>query len=310
MNIEDYLINMKDKLLKSKKNNGDVEVDTKDDDIKYDNVVVEALDSILNDASDEFFPKDGTWYSSCFRRGTELRKGNLPCNLRNNKWLALMLKEDQNLLMISTRYIERYMKRSEHFNNCRHNYELEIVKWQINWMRSGGEGWIVDEELGGDFFMMSPVCDIAFRKGIVDTLTRIGMDKEVVEEGIEKNADMWRDRYMRSAFSNEFDPILLNYSFSLFGEERQNEEINKPTLSKVDPSFEDAWMKLRRYEYYMAHKDSVDKYGVVLPEMVMNDEELAELIKEDSVKSDFRHQEIEEFKEAKERVRMKRLGKK
>ena len=29
-----------------------------------------------------------------------------------------------------------------------------------------------------------------------------------------------------------------------------------------------------------------------------------------SVKSDLRHQEIEEFKEAKERVRMKRLGKK
>ena len=309
MNIKEYLFNMKEKLLKSKKDNSEAMIETVEEDVKSDNVV-DALDGILNDASDKFFPKEGSWYSSCFRRGTELRKGNLPCNLRNNKWMALMLKEDQNLLMISTRYIEKYMKRSEHFNECRHNYELEIVKWQINWMRNGGEGWIVDEELGGDFFMMSPVCDIAFRKGIVDTLTRIGMDREVVEEGIEKNANMWRERYMRSAFSNEYDPIYLKCSFSLFGEEIKSDDINEPTLGDVDPSFEEGWMKLRRYEYYIEHKDSVDKYGVVLPEMVMNGEELKKLQTEVAEKAELRRKEIEEYKESKERVTMKRLGKK
>ena len=264
----------------------------------------------MDDAVLNFFPKDGSWYSNCFRRSNDLGMSNLPCHLRDTKWLAEMFRTNQKLFMISTRYIEKYMKSSEHFNECRHNYELEIIKWQINWMRNGGEGWIVDEELGGDFFMMSPVCDLAFRKGVVDTLTRIGMDREVVEEGIEKNADMWRERYMRSAFSNEYDPIYLKCSFSLFGEERKSDDINEPTLSDVDPSFEEGWMKLRRHAYYMEHKDSVDKYGVVLPEMAMSGEELKELQLEVATKAELRRIEIEEYKEAKERVRMKRLGKK
>lgn len=307
MNIKEYLINSKNKLLKKKP--VDDKVDTVEDDIEYNGIVMEALDAILDDASIDFFPKDGTWYSNCFRRSTDLNKGNLPCHLRNNRWMAHVLKEDQKLFMISTKYIEEYMNRSKKFIDARHNYELEIVKWQINWMRNGGEGWIVDDELGGDFYIMGPVCDLAFRKGIVDTLTKIGMDSEVVEEGIEKNADLWRDRYMRRAFLNEFDPILIDYSFSIFGEERKNDDINKPTLAKVDPSFEEAWLKMRRYEYYQQHKSSVDKYGVVLPEMLMNNEGYNTLKEEISVKSDLRRQEIEEYKNAKERVRMKRLGK-
>ena len=34
---------------------------------------------------------------------------------------------------------------------------------------------------------------------------------------------------------------------------------------------------MRRYEYYQRHKNSVDLYGFVLPDMLMSKEEVAEL---------------------------------
>lgn len=313
MNFKEFLLQTRDKLLrKNSDNNGNITetVESEEEPIKYNSVVKTALDGILDEAVDEFFPETGIWYSNCFRRSTDLSKSNLPCHLRNDRWLAEMLKNDQNLVMITSSYIRDYVSNSKHFKEARHDYELKIVKWQIDWMRNGGEGWIVDEDLGGDFYIMSPVCDLAFRKGIYDTLTKIGMDSEVVEEGIEKNADIWRERYMKSAFANEFNPFILDFSFSLFGDERQiNEDINKPTLGEVDPRLEEAWLKMRRYDYYQAHKDVVDKYGVVLPEMKMSDDEAQELRGFVSKKAQERYQEIEEYKAANERVRMKRLSK-
>ena len=46
-----------------------------------------------------------------------------------------------------------------------------------------------------------------------------------------------------------------------------------------EPSQEhyEKWMKLRLYEYYIEHKDSVDKYGEILPEMQMTESEVIEL---------------------------------
>lgn len=38
--------------------------------------------------------------------------------------------------------------------------------------------------MAGEFIHFSPLCDIGFRKGIVDTLESIGMADETIEEGI------------------------------------------------------------------------------------------------------------------------------
>ena len=42
-----------------------------------------------------------------------------------------------------------------------------------------------------------------YTEGVVDTLLAIGMDEEVIEEGLEKYADIWRDRFISSAFFNK-----------------------------------------------------------------------------------------------------------
>lgn len=315
MNIKDYLLNARNKLIKSKNNDGfeadrcvDENLDKGNEEV--DSFISQRLNEILDKATLEFFPQNGNWYSNCFRRPDELYMSNLPCHLRDDKWLANMLRKDKNLYAISPSYILEYVKNSDVFKENRHNYELEIVKWQINWMRKGGEGWIVDEELGGDFFNISSTADLAFRKGVVDTLTAIGMNLEVIEEGIEKNSSLWREQYMESSFSNEFDSFFLTFEFNIFGEEREKDtSLNKPSLPNIDEEFKDSWMRLRRYEYYQRHKSSVDKYGVVLPEMVMSLDELVELKDFVSLKSEERKAEIEEYKAQKERFNQRRREK-
>ena len=186
-----------------------------------------------------------------------------------------MLKKNQKLFYLSTIRILQFIKISPFFQAKRHEYEQEIVKWQIWWMRIGGENWIVDEECGGDLNFLTSMVDLGFRKGVVDTLSNIGMDIDAIEEGIEKNADMWRDLSMNNAFSNAYEPILCNLSGYLDNNDESDEE--RKTLEPVDSEFEEKWLKMRKYEYYQRHKDSVDKYGIVEPDMKLSKEEVVEL---------------------------------
>ena len=105
--------------------------------------------------------------------------------------------------------------------------------------------------------------DLGFRKGIVDTLMAIGMNKDAIEEGIEKNAPKWRNALMERAFENEYESVFLSiYNYD---------------LPPVVPEFKANWLKLRIYEYYQRHKDYVDKYGVVEPDMLLSDDEVLKL---------------------------------
>lgn len=306
MGIKDYLLNKKEQLLKAKE-----ERKTNQDENRFEDNLTQttsnAIIEVLDNASREFFPKDGTWYSNCFRRPIELSMSNLPCHLRDDLWLAKMFQQKQKLGALSSRYVLNYVRNSDVFNEARHDYEMEIVKWQIKFMIDGGEGWICDDEYGGDFINFSTVCDLGFRKGVVDTLSKIGMNCEAIEEGIEKNVSLWRDAYMDMAFRNEYDPIFFCYD--LFGSD-ESLDINKPTLENVDPLHKDTWLKYRRYEYYQRHKDSVDKYGVVLPEMKMSLEEASEMAMKLDEMNLKRKAQIKEYEEARNRVRAKRYDSK
>lgn len=88
---------------------------------------------------------------------------------------------------------------------------------------------------------------------------------------------------MNRAFNNEFEPIYLSY--------------NKDKLEKVNPKFRANWLKMRRYEYYQEHKDSVDKYGVFEPDMLLSKQEidvLQEYLNEEQQK---RKLEIKKYQE-------------
>ena len=242
-------------------------------------ITSQATDEVLEKATMAFFPKNGVWYSHCFRRPCELEFGNLPCHLRDDVWLAKMLKKDQNLFYISNRRILNFVRTSQFFKEKRHEYELEIVKCQIIHMGSGGEGWICDDNYGGDLCLLTSVCDLGFRKGVVDTLSKIGMKKDVIEEGLEKFAYLWREELMNRAFRNEYEPVFFLSDLQVEPTEEEHKE---------------KWLKMRRYEYYQNHKEKVDLYGTVSPDMLMTKEEAEEIKKYLSQK----HQERELYIEA------------
>lgn len=210
---------------------------------------IDELNAKLNEIIVNFFPEEGEWYSSCFKKPKTFIGDSLPCNLRDNEWIADYMIIRYELISEYREYIIEFLNNSELFKQLRHEYELRIVQWQIEYMLNDGENWIIDNEYGGELYIFNPNCDKAFRKGIVDTLTAIGMDKEVIEEGIEKYRHLWHEVYTRLAFKNLYccDGVEY-YNFETSLEEHYEK-----------------WLKIRMLDYYLEHKESVDKYGGIAP---------------------------------------------
>lgn len=282
MSLKEKLLKLKEKVLNGAVDTNDIKDEQQE--ILLTNKLVN--NKTLEEATPEFFPTTGHWVSSCFRKDKDLLIGNLPCHLRDNKWLASMFQKDQELYHYTIDEILDFVKKSKLFQEKRHEYELEIVKWQIDFIANHGEGWLCDEKYGGDVVYLTPVCDLGVRKGVVDTLVAIGMDREVIEEGIEKNAHMWRNSFIESAFRNQFEP-----TFYLINGNKGH------VLEPIDPEHKEKWIKMRKYEYYCDHKRSVDKYGVVEPEMNISQEELKELTQYLAIKNAERLEQIEQYKE-------------
>lgn len=208
----------------------------------------------------DFFPQgDGSWTSHCFRKSKEIGHSNLPCHLRDNNWLSKLLHQDLSKkgIDIPTYVIKKFMDTSPLFESLRHSYELDIVKWQINYMAHGGDGWLMPAGFDEFSLLFSNKVDVMFRGGVVKTLSAIGMDREVIEEGIEKNADLWRDRYMGISFSHEFEPVVYL----------------KGSPEKASDEFRQNWLMLRNYEYYTKHKRVVDLYGTKSSGMELNEKD-------------------------------------
>ncbi len=242
---------------------------------------VDKVNAILNDEIEEFFPETGNWWSSCFSKPNDVNYSNLPCHLRDNRWMSklLRIKLADKGISINTDEIEKFMNESEEFNRKRHSYELKIVVWQIKWMRNGGEGWLMPK--GHDEFslLFGPDVDKIFRDGVVKTLLAIGMEKEIIEEGIEKNASIWRGSCMSQSFDHMYRPVVYL----------------KGSPNPPEPTHKQNWMKMRLYEYYAEHKESVDKFSYPTPEMLMSEEEVKVLRKELNRQNSERQAYIDEW---------------
>lgn len=113
-----------------------------------------------------------------------------------------------------------------------------------------------------DFCLYLPNSDIAFRKAVKDTLIAIGINEDVIEEGLEKYSDIWRKKYMLKAFNNKYYNALDIMSYDI----EEPLQIHK-----------NIWIKVREYEYYCKHKNSVDLYGQVTDNMKLSLEEVRKL---------------------------------
>lgn len=219
---------------------------------------------ILNQEIENFFPQTGRWSSMCYQKPAEVHKTFLPCHLADNAWMAQLLADNllQKGILIPTANIQEYISNSKRFNELKHNYELEIVKWQINYIMQDGDGWIMPEGYDEMSLMLGRSVEYMVRGGVIKTLQAIGMDSEVIEEGLEKNLNLWLHKCISRSFSNLFEP-----HFYLYGSPA-------PALQthKVD------WIAAREYEYYKRYQSAVDKYGKLTPAMKLSADEYKALI--------------------------------
>ncbi len=222
------------------------------------------INNILEEEIKNFFPEKGVWYSNCFELPKDICYENLPCHLRDNDWMSKLLHQnliDKNIY-IPKQTIKNFVDSSVNFANLRHEYELRIVKWQINYIKKGGSYWLAPKGLDEFSLMFSEDVDKIIRAGVVKTLKAINMDIEVIEEGLEKYAEIWRPYAMSASFCHIYEPLQL-----LVG-----------TPPKADDDHKKNWLANREYEYYQRHKNSVDKYGTKTPAMEMTNEEHSKII--------------------------------
>lgn len=250
------------------------------------------LNNILDTATMKFFPKTGSWYNTCFSRPTEFHMDNLPCHLRDELWLAQMLRYEQKIYNVNFEQILDYVKTSNFFKKQREEYEKRIVKWQIKWMINGGEGWIVDSLYGGDFSSMEDKCETQFRKGVIETLCAIGMDRHIIEISLEENSNLWLNKMINTSFDNTYEythtfPIIIDNNINL----------NTNQIHKSVPNFRNAWIKLRRYDYYKQHKKYVDIVNGMRDVANLSDDEISKLRDFVEFKSCSRQREINAFKD-------------
>lgn len=245
----------------------------------------------LNAAIRNFFPSTGVWYSICFNKSKTLDINNLPCHLRNYEWMASMLQKQANLYDIDVEVIEGYITNSNLFNSLRDKYEKKIVKWQINYMISGGEGWLINSEYGGDFSAMEDKCVEQFRKGVFHTLTSIGIDAHVIDVCLQEYSDMWFSQMLNQSFDNTFE---CTHSFPVVDGNVIN--LNSYDMHKSDPEFRKAWIKLRRYEYYLENKEIVDMFEDMRDVSSLTETDVQKLRDFVEVKSSSRRHAISAFK--------------
>jgi len=237
---------------------------------------------LLEEEIKEFFPNSGHWYSTCFRKPREVSYCNLPCHLRDNAWMSVLLQSNlaKKGIIIPLRTIKNFMDTSENFEKLRHEHELRIVEWQIGWIVGGGENWLLPDGYSELSLLCSDRVENIYRGGVKKTLRAIGMDDEVIEEGLERHAALWRGRGMRSSFNHLYQPVVY-----LVGAPKD-----------ADKNHQKNWLADREYQYYQSHKKSVDKYGVKTPAMEMTPEEYDELRIVLAQQNAQRRKEIEEWR--------------
>lgn len=245
------------------------------------------LRKLLDTELKDFFPTTGHWLRYCFNNTGEISRTYLPCNIENNDWLASLIHKElyEKGKNIPEDGIYRYICTSNEFAKKAHEYELEIIKWQINFMINDGSGWLLADGYDDMMMLFDPNCDIGFRESVIKTLSAIGLSKRIIEQGLEQNSDLWRDFVMSRAFENSYNPTA--YVFNLY----------EDNLAPADEKHKQNWLKMRNYEYYQRHKQSVDLFGNPTEDMNLSYVDYATLKVELDQQHADRQAQIDEYRE-------------
>ncbi len=216
-------------------------------------VRVQDAKAVLDQATISLFSSEPIDDYKAFDYNT-LTKPNIPYNIKDKVWLTKMLQLElfEANLKVSPSVISNYVKHSIFFEQKLKDYQLKVVAWQIRHIKNGGKDWLIPKGYETNW-ILQPDCDKIFRKGLVNTLKKLGVDKTIIEKGIECNAELWKDYFMGKAFENYYGHL-------------ENVLPSHIIPNPLDPVFKDMWVLNRRLEYAAEHEESFNKYGDIFPE--------------------------------------------
>ncbi len=219
----------------------------------------------LTAETETFFPKNGSWSIECYKKPVALSRKHLPCHLRDIGWMSKLMhsKLAQKKIYVPIEEIREFMIHSERFDELRHQYELRIVNWQIDFIMHGGKNYLIPEEFYEGYMLNGKNCEGFVRDSVIKTLKAIGLHEEAIEEGLENGTNPWRELCMQQSFRNTYEPTFSQQGG--VGEASQEHKAN--------------WLKLREYDYFTKNQYSVTKYGMPTENMLISLDEAQALQK-------------------------------
>ena len=185
---------------------------------------------------------------------------------------------------INFRNVLNFVKNDEFFNQTRNEYEEDLVRAQINFMMQDQQpsGLLLRtayNNINNQFFtvkeyhfhevMKDPNADVVFRQKVFNAMTKLGIDTHSIEAGLEKHANLWREKMMLNAYYNQYP---------LPAEKEKNHDLNdgiNEIANVFREGFKKTWLRHRRGKYYQEHQQILDELSIT--NLKVSDEEMQKL---------------------------------
>lgn len=239
----------------------------------------EAKERLLKEKVDFIFSSNHDINYFCSKRPKSYNLTSLSYHLSDERWLANFIFLDRSIRNKLSYYeVLSYVRYNSYFLNKRNDFAVKVINNLFMHIEYFEDVLSLEEKT---FILNSASADLIFRDRVMKVLLHMGFSSELANFGLEANQSLWRDKYLKIAFDNRFNPSdLLNEG-----------------LSNASEDFFDLWSKYRIYEYYKRYKLGFNNVDL------LNKSELKSLRYSLARERDKRVLEILDFKD-----KLKKLG--
>ena len=222
---------------------------------------------------------------------------NLLFHIRDDAWLTEHLAyhlqrytcpELETLGALSKDTLQKFVATSPVFDKQRCEFEQHLVKSYISECLDYKNDDFFSRSIEKILETGSENYDKLFRCRVIDAMNFLGVNRSKIEDGLELNADLWRRDVMGLAFANRYRDLGVTYTkgrtmqiphedvvdtksaYHKYVNRRNITEyylLPRADMSKRARTIYDKWMCLREYEYYLNHKNVIDRLGTATPNM-------------------------------------------
>ena len=191
---------------------------------------------------------------------------NLPLHTRDDKWMAEYMSralkasplfvEDPKVKFKNIKY---FIQVDPEYQAERNRYEQDVIRTEIKDLMLESNTINYNGSMKNNI-KKSINADDMFYNELLNKLLAFGMNPHSIEVGLEKNAHLWRDEMMETAFINKYLRPLVKNKDALPAKDYIN------ILDIITEQRQD-WTAIREYNYYQKHKRVIDELGTATENM-------------------------------------------